>query len=1068
MENPQAQMPQGQPAPAPEQMQQGQPQQGGQDPQMQQIMQFVQQMMQQGIQPVEAAAQLLSKQVPPELIMQVFVQMGMPQESAQQAIEQAMQGGQQPQQQNQGEEQMEGQASNPQEEYAEQGSAQQGMAEAGDSGQMAEPSMAYGGRMPRRLKKYENGAAVDPNQELQGVMQQVQEMIQGGADAKQVMAQIQQAAQQGQISPETAAAVMEQLGGMQQASNPQGDDATMTAESQDPQVMDPNLAAPDQQMGMARFGGNLKSLLKKAYGGPMTPPAIESKDYARDRTSMFVNAVKNNAYKSTLDDEFPSLSGNQMAYGGIPKALNGIEMKDGVLTINPKAYKTEADYKAAIYDWNNDPANANNQVTSELFTANKWTQQPDKNATYKYDEATGSYIAQPNPPSNGGFAFQAGDVLGQDAQGNYVTRADGTMQRIPGTANSNYNIGYGAVNPVAYQNPMGNGLYGNLYAGASPFARMVSGFSMNKGYDPRITGANLPGGMSAEQFLGAVGPNGLVPGMAGNVNGQDWRIGEAEKFKEGSIWKGNRRKGVRYQIDWGTPGATNTQAGVNPQLTANGPATWNNADYNNNGIPDYLQEFNGSSSTGTTQPGIVAGPAAGPTTTTTTTPTAITPLVDNSPTATGDKDKWDRKAERELRKQYDDSSYKDLEGNERKQAVAEEFKRRTDANDMRYNTTTNGTDANGDEILYDRKDFNSDRGYYKALFPELGRKEIKNLAKTYSLGEDPWDLTHDSNPSTVYDSRKDMRQAKRGKESRQDMIDRFDKNASSSNEITNTAYTPHGYDDGSLFDRKDYNSDRAYYKDLYSGLGKKEIKNLAKNFNLGEDPYEMKGNIGENYEPQTVYGSRKEMRQARRDSRNAPAAAVTPTAPVTTNATVDPFLLNESAPLKNYGGGIDPMALNNAINLINRAFGGMIPMAENGNMGNQGTIEQSNGKKLNIDWRQVAGAAGDMYMNGATRATSFFNDMNDYNPERDQTKYSALNRPSDTYDTMSQGIYDQAGNFITNDVGNEVLNSTNTGYNNQRQIFAYGGRLYEIGGDVDLNDNEVEELRRAGIKLSRV
>jgi hypothetical protein len=40
MENPQAQMPQGQPGPAPEQMQQGAPQQGGQDAQMQQIMQI--------------------------------------------------------------------------------------------------------------------------------------------------------------------------------------------------------------------------------------------------------------------------------------------------------------------------------------------------------------------------------------------------------------------------------------------------------------------------------------------------------------------------------------------------------------------------------------------------------------------------------------------------------------------------------------------------------------------------------------------------------------------------------------------------------------------------------------------------------------------------------------------------------------------------------------------------------------------------------------------------------------------------------------------------------------------
>ena len=324
MENPQAQMPQGQPGQAPEQMQQGapqgQPQQGGQDPQMQQIMQLVQQMMQQGAQPADAAAELLAKQVPPEMIMQVFVQMGMPEQDAQAAIEQAMQGGQQPQ--NPGEEQMEGQASNPQEEMAEQG------APAPDQGGQPSPAeeiqMRYGGRMPRRLRSYAEGG---DNQEMQAVMQQVQEMMSQGADARQVMEQIQAAAQQGQISPEIATSVMEQLSGMQQATDPQGSDVAMTDGSQDPQALDPNVPAPDSAMGMAKFGGNLKKLMSRAYGGPAVAPGTDSKTYAKDRTSMFVGAVKNSAYKSTLDDEFPSLGGNQMAYGGdLPKALNGIEM----------------------------------------------------------------------------------------------------------------------------------------------------------------------------------------------------------------------------------------------------------------------------------------------------------------------------------------------------------------------------------------------------------------------------------------------------------------------------------------------------------------------------------------------------------------------------------------------------------------------------------------------------------------------------------------------------------------------------------------------------------------------
>jgi hypothetical protein len=194
-----------------------------------------------------------------------------------------------------------------------------------------------------------------------------------------------------------------------------------------------------------------------------------------------------------------------------------------------------------------------------------------------------------------------------------------------------------------------------------------------------------------------------------------------------------------------------------------------------------------------------------------------------------------------------------------------------------------------------------------------------------------------------------------------------------------------------------------------------------------------------------------------------------------------------------YGGGVDPEALQNAIALINRAFGGNIPIAVDGiDLGSEdtdgnkipdylqaenlpanpfsksGTIEQSAGKKLDIDWNQVGAAAGDMYMNAATKVTNFANKMNAMNPERDMARMSALNRPSNTYDTMKQGLYDQAGNFIPNDIGNQVLNPTNTSYNNQRQIFAYGGKVYEIGGEVDLEDDEMEQLAAAGFKLTRM
>jgi hypothetical protein len=906
MENPQAQMPQGQPGPAPEQMQQGQPQQGGQDPQMQQIMQLVQQMMQQGVQPVEAAAELLSKQVPPEVIMQVFVQMGMPEQEAQMAIQQAMEGGQQ--QQGPGEEQMEGQASAPQEEMAEQG------APAPDQGGQPSPAeeiqMRYGGRMPRRLRSYAEGG---DNQEMQAVMQQVQDMMQKGADARQVMEQIQAAAQQGQISPEIATSVIEQLSGMQQATNPQGDDATMTAQSQDPQQMDPNMAAPEAQM--MKFGGNLKKLMSRAYGGPAVAPGTDSKTYAKDRTSMFVGAVKNSAFKSTLDDEFPSLSGNQMAYGGdLPKAVDGFDVTK---------YKTADEAELAAYRYRQglspeEQAKFDVAATLKTWKAPEPTYEAGKN--YQYDPNTKQFKV------------------------------------VDATQNQGYNYGTSAINPVAYQNPMGNGLWGNMYAGASPFARMVSGFGTNNMYDPRITGANLPGGMNANQFLGAIGGvDKLASGMTGTVGDQTWRLGEAEKFKEGSIWKGNRRKGVRYTIDWGTAGA------MNPAGPQNNPAA------------------------------TTTNPAA----TTTTNPPATKPqgsLSTMTPTGGSGMGAMER---------MDEDPF----------SVTATVDNSAPASTSTSSTTTTTPPANTSNSQVSTKTGGSGMG-------------MLNEGDDFLSTNEPAVTTNNpvvtANQAVVSPGQSNVIQ-------------------------TSTEVDP-------------------------------ALQNMAGKAGFTNPTGDFVGNIDQ-------------------------------TQPVSTTSTVSSpnssagYFPNEEdefmyPSMKSYGGNINPKDLKNAIALINRAFGGMIPRANNGlDLGSEdadgngipdylqasslpanqpnpfnktGTIEQSAGKKLDINWNQVAGAAGDMYMNAASKVTNFANKMNAMNPERDAARFSALNRSSNTYDTMKQGLYDQAGNFIPNDIGNQVLNPTDTYYNNQRQIFAYGGRVYEIGGEVDLDDNELAELAAAGFKLSRV
>jgi hypothetical protein len=68
----------------------------------------------------------------------------------------------------------------------------------------------------------------------------------------------------------------------------------------------------------------------------------------------------------------------------------------------------------------------------------------------------------------------------------------------------------------------------------------------------------------------------------------------------------------------------------------------------------------------------------------------------------------------------------------------------------------------------------------------------------------------------------------------------------------------------------------------------------------------------------------------------------------------------------------------------------------------------------------------------------------------------------------NKGSYDQWGNAFVDDRGNESFNPTDSNYSNQSQIFAYGGKVYEIGGEVDLDDDEMEQLAAAGFKLSRV
>lgn len=1034
MENPQAQMPQGQAGQA--------PQQGGQDQQMQQIMQYVQQSIQQGAQPVDVAIQLIQQGAQPEMIMQVFVQMGMPEDQAREAIETAMEGGQQ--QQGTGEETLEGNASNPDEEMAEQGA--QPMDQPGNIAQ--DQMMRFGGSPRRQLKKYADGAAVDPNQELQSVMQQVQDMMQQGADARQVMEQIQAAAQQGQISPEVATSVMEQLSGMQQAENPQGSDAAMMAQSQDPQQMDPNMAAPESQM--MKFGGNLRKLMTKAYGGDAIPPSIDSKNYAQDRTAMFVNSVKNNAFKSTLDNEFPSLAGNQMAYGGnLPKAVDGFDVTK---------YKTKDEAELAAY-------------------RHRASLTPEEQSKFDIGSVINTWKA-PEP------TYEAGKNYQYDPNTKQFKIADVNQQ--------GYNYGYGAINPVAYQNPMGNGLYGNLYAGANPFARMVAGFNMNNAYDPRITGANLPGGMNPEQFLGAIGGvDKLASGMTGTVGDQTWRLGQAEKFKEGSIWKGNRRKGVRYTIDWGNAGAMNPAA---PANTVQGPQNSPNpnvATTANNQAPLSTMTPTGGSGMGAmeqfnedflTQP---ANTTSAPSTAVAPNNTAVGTTVNNTPVAT-------RTGGSGMGMM--DNGMDEFPSLSPEAATAADQTLINPANTDLINPATevNPVDQNltpDQQLMQVAQMFNGQgASQFNPNAPTATGQDLMNVLNNQTPQYSEFPQTFNPNQRQANQQAEAMRLANQKAAEASNALNRVDQQAQiqrqnqSQQSQANTAPVVD-------YSQIKKGQPASYYQE--------QLDNILK-ANNGAIPWNTPNEKEYFRIAELLTGAEKNAnwnkKQKAAQQKEADAAAKRKA-----EADLQEKRRIEAQKRSNsnlnslaYGGSVDPAALENAVALINRAFGGMIPRAENGmDLGSQdtdvngipdylqannlpanpfdntGTIEQSAGKKLNIDWNQVAGAAGDMYMNIAPKVTNFMNKMHAVNPERDAAKYSALNRSANTYDLMSQGIYDQAGNAMPNNIGKGVLNPTDVYYNNQNQIFAYGGRVYAIGGEVDLDDTEVEALRQAGFNVKR-
>lgn len=122
------------------------------------------------------------------------------------------------------------------------------------------------------------------------------------------------------------------------------------------------------------------------------------------------------------------------------------------------------------------------------------------------------------------------------------------------------------------------------------------------------------------------------------------------------------------------------------------------------------------------------------------------------------------------------------------------------------------------------------------------------------------------------------------------------------------------------------------------------------------------------------------------------------------------------------------------------------PMAEMG-------VDLTYGAKSQFNPNDVA----DFSKNTADRIAMFARLVGGYNPERDDAFFSSANTNAGELADMSRGLYTQQGDFIPTDVGNQVLNPTNTyTFNNRFQMLEEGGPVGGPGDPPTLAEQQAE------------
>lgn len=270
-----------------------------------QLMQQVQQMIQQGASKGDVAQQLMAAvqegQLDQESVMQVFQQLGITEQDLQQA--------QQPS------------------EAQQQVMALGGMRRYPNGGQPSPEEMAMMEQQAQQQGQAQEGQPQGGGDQMQQIMQQVQQMIEQGAQPVDVV----QALLQNQIPPEAIMQILTEMGmppqeaqgliqevmqgGQQQPQGP-GEEQMEGAAS--------NPQEEAQEIPMQNYGGYVKEVMRKALGGNVTSD-VDPGNVAAKRNLEFASVLKRNTHMSMLDNAFGN--GIEDKQNNIPRADWGADLQ---------------------------------------------------------------------------------------------------------------------------------------------------------------------------------------------------------------------------------------------------------------------------------------------------------------------------------------------------------------------------------------------------------------------------------------------------------------------------------------------------------------------------------------------------------------------------------------------------------------------------------------------------------------------------------------------------------------------------------------------------------------------